>query len=366
MVSNAPEAGRGGRLLSRAAAVAAAFLGLTLLDAVRESSARLADADNAEALHDFRVALRRLRTLLRTFREELGDAASKKLQRRLRELTRMTSGGRDAEVQLAWVRARRGQIARGSRAGLAWLVARLTARRDEAYAVAQDDVASELRQVERRVRRALIEVTVTAAPRGGEGGGEGALFTAAAARVVRAEAPALNHALAAARSTHDQEAVHAARIVVKRLRYVLEWLAGERPQSMPIIARLRGLQDVLGELHDLHVFIGELGDAVADAAAEHARSLHARAMRSSRGAAPRRRRAPAPRSVGLLSLARLASEEEERLGLLLAAELDTAGTRALEPDLMTLADDLVAAPPAPPPKRSARRLRLRHGGRAAV
>ena len=57
-------------MLSRAAAVAAALLGLTLLDAVRESSGRLADADDAEALHDFRVALRRLRTLLRTFCEQ--------------------------------------------------------------------------------------------------------------------------------------------------------------------------------------------------------------------------------------------------------------------------------------------------------
>ena len=356
MVSNAPVGG--GRLLSRAAAVAAALLGLTLLDAVRESSGRLADADDAEALHDFRVALRRLRTLLRTFREELGDAASKKLQRRLRGLTRMTSGGRDAEVQLAWVRARRGQVARGSRAGLAWLLARLTARRDEAYAVVQSDVASELRQVERRVRRTLIEVTVTAAP-------HGTLFAPTAARVVRAEATALNHALAAARSPHDQEAVHAARIVVKRLRYVLEWLASDVSQATPIIARLRGLQDVLGELHDLHVFIGELGDAVADAAAERARALHARAMRSSRRPAARRRRAPTPGSAGLLALARLASDEEERLGQRLAAELDTAGTRALETDLMTLADDLVTAPPAPP-KRSPRRLRLRHGGRATV
>src|SRR5206468_2115856 len=139
MVSNAPVGG--GRLLSRAAAVAAALLGLTLLDAVRESSGRLADADDAEA-----------------------------------------------------------------------------------YAVVQGDVASELRQVERRVRRTLIEVTVTAAP-------HGTLFAPTAARVVRAEATALNHALAAARSPHDQEAVHATRIVVKRLRYVLEWLASDVSQA---------------------------------------------------------------------------------------------------------------------------------------
>ena len=113
------------------------------------------------------------------------------------------------------------------------------------------------------------------------------------------------------------------------------------------------------------MFIGELGDAVADAAAERARALHARAMRSSRRPAARRRRAPTPGSAGLLALARLASDEEERLGQRLAAELDTAGTRALETDLMTLADDLVTAPPAPP-KRSPRRLRLRHGGQATV
>src|ERR1051325_8498431 len=91
-------------LLARPAGNAAALIGLTLLEGARAALGRLADPDDTEALHDFRVALRRLRSTLRGFRPELGDAVPKKLQRRLRDLARTTGAGRDAEVQLAWIR----------------------------------------------------------------------------------------------------------------------------------------------------------------------------------------------------------------------------------------------------------------------
>ncbi len=110
-------------LLSRPGGQAAALVGLAHPDEARRSLTRLDDLEEAEALHDFRVALRRLRTLLRGFRPELGDVVPRKLQRQLRDLTRATTAARDAEVQLTWVRGQRDAV--GRRPGLTWLIARL-------------------------------------------------------------------------------------------------------------------------------------------------------------------------------------------------------------------------------------------------
>src|SRR5260370_5268257 len=125
-------------LVSGPAAHAAAVIGLAHLDEARAAVARLADPEDAEALHDFRVGLRRLRTLLRAFRPELGDAVPKRLQRRLREMTRATTAARDAEVQLTPGRVQRRGV--GRRPGLSWFVARLAARRERAYADVREHV----------------------------------------------------------------------------------------------------------------------------------------------------------------------------------------------------------------------------------
>jgi len=299
-------------LLSLPAPDAAAQLGLGLLDDAGTAAARLDDPDDPESLHDFRVAMRRLRTLLRGFRAELADAVSKKPQRRLRDLARRTSAGRDAEVQLAWVRDHRAELPRGSRGGLRWLVARLAARRDRAYASVHEELAPEYRRIARRLRRALLEV------------GEGARlrappFAVAAARVLRSQATTLGQQLGAVRSARDEDAIHGARIAVKRSRYMLEWLASDVPQAALLVARLRELQDLLGELRDVQVLIVELGDAVVDAAAERARTLHA--------------------------LARLATETEGRLLRRLTIPWADAGYRALVRDIVALADTLTAPPP---------------------
>src|SRR5207253_1666114 len=101
-----------------------------LLDDARVACGRLAALDDVEALHDFRVALRRVRSALRSFRSELGDAVPKKLQRRLRDVTRATGAARDAEVQLGWVRSHRAELGRRLAPGLPWLLARLRPQQD--------------------------------------------------------------------------------------------------------------------------------------------------------------------------------------------------------------------------------------------
>ena len=317
-----------GDLLARPARAAAALIGLALLDGARSALARLDDPDDAEALHDFRVALRRLRTTLRGFRPELGESVPKKLQRRLRDVARSTSPARDAEVQLAWIRDHDGAIARGSRGGLQWLRARLVELRDRAYAATREDVPPQFRHLERRVRRALNGI------RGDTSPGQPS-FGTAAARLLRDQTIDLEQALDAARSPGDEAAIHGARIAVKRVRYLLESLTGELADAGPLVARCKELQDLLGELHDTHVLIEQLGDAVAEA----------------------------PSSAGPLALARLASETEARLHERLVTEWLDAQLPTLVQALTAFGERLIPVTPVRL-ARSARPLRVRYTPRA--
>src|ERR1700739_69868 len=76
---------------------------LTLLRDAATTRARLIDPGDTEALHDFRVAVRRLRSWLRAYRPYLGDSVRDKNRRRLRAVARATSLARDTEVHLQWL-----------------------------------------------------------------------------------------------------------------------------------------------------------------------------------------------------------------------------------------------------------------------
>jgi CHAD domain-containing protein len=344
-------------LLARPAPAAAALVGLALLDEARVGCGRLAAPEDAEALHDFRVALRRLRSVLRSFRSELGDAVPKKLQRRLRDVTRATGAARDAEVQLGWVRSHRADLGRRLAPGLPWLLARLAQQQDQAYAAIRRKVPPEFRQLERRVRRGLSATLLDASP-------TAPAFAASTSRLIREHVTELEQELAAARAGPDADAIHAARIAVKRLRYLLEPLAGERPVLAGTIESLKSLQDLLGELHDLHVLGAALGVAVAEAAAERARRLHAVALRGAPSAPRARARQPGPRpaSAGLLALARFAGRTQDQLFRRLETEWFAGPLALLTQALRGFADDLTAGavPPSPtlPRPRAARRAPL--------
>ncbi len=75
----------------------------------------------------------------------------------------------------------------------------------------------------------------------------------------------------------DEAAAHAARIVAKRLRYLIE-PAREVEGVSELLKRLRKLQDALGELHDAHVMAHELGDVLKEAAKADARRTTARVL----------------------------------------------------------------------------------------
>ena len=279
-------------------AEAARVLALRLLDAAAAAHARLADPGDVEALHDFRVAVRRLRSTLRAYRPALEGSLSKRLERELKKFGRATGGGRDAEVQLAWLRAAEPDLAPAQRHGGRWLAARLEAKREAGYAAG----ASTWRTPSRISPAACGDGSASTAPRCG--------WTAPRRRRPSPPPPAkpsrrggeLGERLAPVAAAGDVEAAHEARIAGKRLRYLLEPLAEEVEEARGLVKRLKGLQELLGELHDAHVLEDELAAALGEAAAERARRLLDATLDGDPEALRKRTRGRSPQA-GLLALA---------------------------------------------------------------
>jgi CHAD domain-containing protein len=227
----------------------------TLIGAVRGASARViagasplvrgTDAEDPEAVHDLRVALRRLRTILRALGPVYGERRVRRLRRGLGRVADATGLLRDEEV-------------------LQELVARLTLPEDVRAEVAAWLVSRG--PVERRLRREVVlllreraegETLVSfldelsarldaldaepAATLGAQ-----ALAWDAMRRVVGEVAKGLDGSLS------DPEEMHSLRICEKRLRYTAELFAellgedGERLQKSAT-----RMQKRLGDLHDV-------------------------------------------------------------------------------------------------------------------
>jgi len=102
----------------------------------------------------------------------------------------------------------------------------------------------------------------------------------------------------------DEERSHAARIAAKHLRYLLEPVAPEAEAGESLVERLKGLQDVLGALHDAHVFGAEVAQAMIAAAAEGAGRLSRTILDGDAGRRSRRRNGRDPMRPGLVAIAR--------------------------------------------------------------
>ncbi|HET8722722.1 MAG TPA: CHAD domain-containing protein [Anaeromyxobacteraceae bacterium] len=299
--------------LERPEAEGARAVALALLAEAREQGARVGVPGDVEALHDFRVAVRRLRSTLRAFRDPLSPAVREKDLRRLRRVARATGEARDAEVLLAWLAAAAGDLPAAHRPAADWLSRRLAPRAeasDLAGAVSRLEGAGEV--LARRLRR---DAPTTA----------GGSFGLGIAGRIRDHAAAVSGWLARVETLADAPVAHRARIAGKRLRYLLEPLR-DTPgvESREAVRSLKRLQDLLGELNDARVAEAAVRAARHDAEAERIRH-------------PERVEGPGLRP-GLIALELLASRRAQDLFDRLRAEvLPSRGTDALAPALAVAA-----------------------------
>jgi CHAD domain-containing protein len=233
-------------LLGAAPRRAVRLVAQQLLSDLVDESVRL--GEHPEALHDFRVALRRLRSWLRAFRPWLRDTVRKRTYRELAAIADASSAGRDAEVALKWL----GSLELPPRAatGVHHLAARV--RRDERKATRafHAHVDADFPGIVRRLGKQLASYRVNVAP-----DDPVAVPTMAAvlSETVRQHAVRFDSAVRSVSSADDETDAHDARIAGKRLRYLLEQF--DDPRAGDLVKQLAGIQDALGELHDTHVLI---------------------------------------------------------------------------------------------------------------
>ena len=230
------------------------------------NAAVLHAARRPEALHQMRVALRRLRTALTLFEDVVADDAYARLTAELKWLGGELDLGRDIDVMIAdTFRPAAGRF--HDQSGMAGLGERLLKARTRAYdrAILMLDQPRHLRLV--LDMAAFIETGRWADPGDPAHGPK-------AARSIQALAGEGLDALKKQVKTRgkglkrlDPERRHALRIRAKRLRYAIEFFgglySGRKAEREAYLERLRALQDDLGSLNDMTVALGK-GLALAE------------------------------------------------------------------------------------------------------
>lgn len=209
---------------------------------LRATIPRLDDRADVEAVHDFRVALRRLRSLLRPARGVYGRFHTDAVRAALKHIADATGTLRDEEV-LEETLAGLPLSPRAAAARDAWISVR--GRRKTALRgallrnVRAGEVSSALRMLD-----ALLALPVRKG------------------RDPEASKFALDVVFAAERAVHDGadveghdiEGLHALRILYKRLRYAVDGFAEALSPELVAIAPVAAkFQKRLGEVHDLDV-----------------------------------------------------------------------------------------------------------------
>jgi CHAD domain-containing protein len=211
--------------------------------------------DPVEALHDLRVASRRLRAFIKLFEPMLDPPIVQHVAKPLRRITRAAGELRDLDVQLAHIEERiPAQTTDAARAALEYLLERISGRRADVQTRALKRIRKiRLNDVSVGMSAALGE-TVARLPASPE---EVATLVwgllAPLVEEVEANEPRPG-------SAPSPGALHQLRISFKKLRYALELVAPMLGEQRGLIKRAESLQELLGTHHDLFVIASLMDD----------------------------------------------------------------------------------------------------------
>lgn len=267
-------------LLAKPAQQVVRLIGQALLADVTVEYERVWSGDQND-LHDLRVALRRLRSWLRAFQDELSDTVRRKSRRRLRKMTRSTNAARDAEVALEWI-ATQTDLKSRERAGARHLHDQWQLEVEASQTTAKEYIGGRLPKLLATLSGDLDEYWERH-PTDSSKKERRSTMNAALRTALQRHASRFAKAVARIDGLADVEAVHRARIAVKRLRYLLESV-GADPEAAALTARLRTLQDALGAVHDSHRIADRIIEALSDSAARDARRVALQSMNLKDGA----------------------------------------------------------------------------------
>ena len=215
------------------------------LQALDRAAERLRHPDaDPEAIHDARVATRRLTAILDVGRAELAPGQRRRVRRQLARARRRLGPYREREVSLGLLEKEMAAAPAATAEALRKIVSRLVAHGEGDRTRAASVVSpARVEKIADRLRRAVLRGTLVAwdTPEA---------MAPASARVERRRAQAIE-ALDRALAAPSDTAFHAARVAAKKWRYGMEIVAELREgEADPALSALRDLQERLGAMQD--------------------------------------------------------------------------------------------------------------------
>lgn len=207
-----------------------------------------ADLDT-EFLHDYRIALRRIRSLFDAFRQVFEPRTAGLLKADLKWLNEISGGRRDLDVFLHEFPALQRTTPRRYAAALEQLREFIVTEREYAQARLVHELASERYDVFKADWQALLDHTAL------DGEGHDAPVGTAAARSIWRGYRRIRKRIRAPHANDSIEALHSLRKDCKKLRYQIESFRPLFPRRRleRAVAELKQLQNILGAVCDVSV-----------------------------------------------------------------------------------------------------------------
>ncbi len=225
---------------------AAKLIFRALLTVMQRNQQGVIDNIDSEFLHDFRVAMRRTRSLLALMKGALEANSRRRFQAGFRDLGRLTGPARDLDVQLLTAEECQARLPESLHDGLERFFADLRDKRSkEQVTLAQGLNAPEYQTLLADWQAHLEQ----------EDDGSGSSAAQSAEKIIQKQFAKLLRAIQNLDSTSSDEEVHQVRIQGKKLRYALEFFRSLYPATKmeQLIRDLKQLQDCLGRWNDLSV-----------------------------------------------------------------------------------------------------------------
>jgi CHAD domain-containing protein len=217
---------------------------------MRRYGKRAVEGRDPEAVHQTRVATRRLRAALRVFRGHLEVPDS--IARGLRRVARRLGAVRDQDVLIALAEGSAPALGRTEKQRLSRLVARWRRSREKARA----ELVEEL---DRKRHGRLLKALLAFAENPRAAGHHDTVAARVLAEAVESQAERIARHPGMVLAAPEPDALHDLRIGFKRLRYTLDFHAAAFGLSYDAERRLaRRMQEVLGEIHDRDLLLDRL------------------------------------------------------------------------------------------------------------
>lgn len=223
----------------------------TLLGLVRVNEKGIIEDIDTEFLHDYRVSLRKIRSVVSLFSGVFAGEDTVRLKAQLGDLTRKTNGLRDLDVYLLEREEYFSLVPPITHVGLRLLFAGFAAERKEEQKKVKNFMKS--RAYGRRI--GALQKLFTSVDTLGSGPAAQEISLSFACRLILARYRKVCRTARDIDENTPDPVIHRLRIHCKKLRYLMEFFAPLFPaeEIRLLVKPLKGLQDNLGKFNDYSV-----------------------------------------------------------------------------------------------------------------